>query len=185
MRAKAAYFVVALAVLLAACGGSSPEASKTETAQPSAAVAQVSPTTALLPAAPASTTSPPPLAGPTTSLSPQTSKQPSTTPKVLRATTAAWAPSSPQPTASQAASVLIDAWAASDRASALEDATPAAVSALFATAYPEAGLQFRGCSTPPGHTASSCVYRDGDNLLSLTVSPLSRGWAVTAAVQEN
>ena len=185
MRAKAAYFVVALAVLLGACGGSSPEASKTETAQPSAAVAQVSPTTVLLPATPASTTSPAPLAGPTTSLSPQTSKQPITTPKALGATATAWAPSSPQATASQAASVLIDAWAASNRASALEDASPAAVSALFANAYPEAGLQFRGCSTPPGNTTSSCVYRDGDNLLSLTVSPLSRGWAVTAAVLEN
>jgi hypothetical protein len=67
----------------------------------------------------------------------------------------------------------------------LQDASPAAVSALFAYPYPPAGVQFRGCSSPPGNTASNCVYRDGNNLLSLAVSLFPRGWAVTGAALES
>lgn len=79
----------------------------------------------------------------------------------------------------------MDAWAAHNRSTALEDASPAAVSALFSHGYPAAVVQYRGCSSPPGHTASNCVYRDGNDLLSLTVSLFRRGWAVTAAVLES
>ncbi len=74
---------------------------------------------------------------------------------------------------------------ANNRATALQDASPAAVSALFANVYPGPGVQYRGCSSPPGHTASNCVYRDGNDLLSLTVSLFPRGWAVTGAVLES
>jgi hypothetical protein len=80
---------------------------------------------------------------------------------------------------------LLDAWVARNRSTALQDATPAAVSALFVYVYPPAGVQYRGCSSPPGNTASNCVYRDGNDLLSLTVSLFPRGWAVTGAVLES
>ena len=63
---------------------------------------------------------------------------------------------------------------ANKRATALEDASPAAVAALFANVYPAPGVQYRGCSSPPGNTASNCVYRDGNDLLSLTVSLFPR-----------
>ena len=55
----------------------------------------------------------------------------------------------------------------------------------FCQRLPGAGVQYRGCSSPPGHTASNCVYRDGNDLLSLTVSLFPRGWAVTGAVLES
>jgi hypothetical protein len=79
----------------------------------------------------------------------------------------------------------MDAWEANSRVTALEDASPTAVSALFSYAYPGAGVQYRGCSSPPGNTASSCVFRDGNDLLSITVSLFPRGWAVTGAMLES
>ncbi len=201
MRVRAVFVVVVLAMVLGACGGSAPEASKTATAQPSAAAA----TAPTVPARTAGTVANAPLAGPTTApaaaqteqlistasarTTPTTSRPAPTTtapPEVpKRTTTAAWKPSRPQSTPSQAAWVLLDAWAANKRASALEAATPAAVAALFAHSYPAPGVQYRGCSSPPGNTASNCVFRDGNDLLSLTVSLFPGGWAVTGAALES
>ena len=79
----------------------------------------------------------------------------------------------------------MDAWAANEHASALKDASPAAVAALFTHSYPAPGVQYRGCSSPPGKTASNCVFRDGNDLLSLTVSTFPGGWAVTGAALES
>jgi hypothetical protein len=90
----------------------------------------------------------------------------------------------PQPTSSQAAYALVGAWGEDDRADALQDASPPAVAALFANAYPSGGPQYRGCSTPPGNGPAACVWRSGNNLLSLTVTPFPNGWGVTAAIME-
>ena len=201
MRVRAVFVVLALATGLGACGGSAPEASKTATAQPSAAAV----TAATVPALTAGTAAKAPLAGPTTAPAAAQTEQlvstasarttstasgPAATttapPEVPKRTTAAtWKPSRPQSSPSQAAWVLLDAWAANERASALEAATPAAVAALFAHSYPAPGVQYRGCSSPPGNTASNCVFRDGNDLLSLTVSLFPGGWAVTGAALES
>jgi hypothetical protein len=98
---------------------------------------------------------------------------------------AAWRPPSPAPTPSQAAYELVSAWADGSRKAALADASPGAVSALFANPYPAGGPQFRGCSTPPGHAPSSCVFRSGNDLLSLTTVSFPDGWGITAAVMES
>lgn len=205
---------VPVSVLLGACGGSSPQASETPIAHPSAAVAPVTatltPTTSQAPAAgptrvtvpnptPANpgamsstsratstaaerpaTTSAPAAKGATSALEPKTPK-----PAPPKRTVAAWAPASPQSSPALAGWALLDAWVARNRSTALKDADPAAVSALFAYTYPGAGVQYRGCSSPPGNAASNCVYRDGNDLLSLTVSPFPHGWAVTGAVLES
>ncbi|HUC15488.1 MAG TPA: hypothetical protein VMS00_13640 [Acidimicrobiales bacterium] len=89
------------------------------------------------------------------------------------------------PTSSQAAYAIVGAWSEGNRKLALADATPSAVSALFAHAYPPGGPQYRGCSSPPGNQPSICVWRSGNALLSLTVSPFPKGWAVTGAQLEN
>jgi hypothetical protein len=89
------------------------------------------------------------------------------------------------PTSSQAAYDIVGAWSEGDRKLALEDATPSAVSALFANAYPPGGPQYRGCSSPPGNQPSICVWRSGNDLLSLTVSAFPKGWAVTGALLES
>jgi hypothetical protein len=99
--------------------------------------------------------------------------------------TAAWRPPSPAPTASQAAYALVGAWADHDGKAALADASPGAVDALFANAYPPGGPQYRGCSTPPGNAPSSCVFRSGNDLLSLTTVSFPGGWGVTAALMES
>jgi hypothetical protein len=104
---------------------------------------------------------------------------------VRTATAKPWAPTGLQPTISQAAYALVEAWAAHNRPQALADATPGAVAALFSYTYPPGGPQFRGCSTPPGNEPASCVYRSGDDLLSLTVSLYHGGYAVTAATMES
>ena len=201
MRVRAVFVVLALAMVLGACGGSAPEASKTATAQPPAAAL----TAPMVPARTAGTVAKPPVAGPTTAptaaqteqlataasaRTTSTTSRPAATTTALpevpkRTTAAAWKPSSPQPTPSQAAWALLDAWAANKRASALEAASPAAVAALFAHSYPAPGVQYRGCSSPPGNTASNCVFRDGNDLLSLTVSMFPGGWAVTGAALES
>jgi hypothetical protein len=98
---------------------------------------------------------------------------------------AAWRPPAPEPTASQAAYELVGAWADNDRKAALADASPAAVAALFANPYPPGGPQYRGCSTPPGNAPSSCVFRSGNDLLSLTTVAFPDGWGVTAAILES
>ena len=81
--------------------------------------------------------------------------------------------------------MLLDAWVDRSRVTALEDASPAAVSALFVYTYPAGGVQYRGCSSPPGNTTSNCVFRDGNDLLSIAVSLYPSGWAVTGADLES
>ena len=98
---------------------------------------------------------------------------------------AAWRPASPAPSASQAAYELVEAWGNGSRKTALADASPRAVAALFANPYPAGGPQYRGCSTPPGHVPSSCVFRSGNDLLSLTTVSFPDGWGVTAALMES
>jgi hypothetical protein len=113
---------------------------------------------------------------------------PATSPRARRAprtTVAPWVLKSPQPTPSLAAWALLDAWVGGNRSAALADATPSAVTSLFAYGYPAEGLQYRGCSSPPDNTPSSCVYRAGNDLLSLTVSFFPQGWAVTGAALES
>ena len=93
-------------------------------------------------------------------------------------------PSSPEPTATESAYALVDAWAAHHRAKAQRDASPAAVATLFSYKYP-GSFDFRSCSTPPDDTVPSyCVARVGNNLLSLTVRFFKHGWGVTAAAME-
>ncbi len=98
-------------------------------------------------------------------------------------TTAAWQPPQLQPTSSQAAYALVNAWAAGDRRLAARNASPPAVADLFSHPYPPAGVQFRGCSTPPAGNAQ-CVWRAGNGLLSVTVSLFPAGFAVTRATIE-
>ena len=180
MRVRAVFVLLALTVLLGACGGSAPEASKTAIAQPSAATEPAS-------TAPAATAAKAPLAGPTTAPStepagapptarttgaatshtaitgPSTSRPASpvppttrpvalaSTPKAPKRTTAAtWAPSSPQSSPSQSGWALLDAWVANNRATALQDASPAAVSALFANVYPGPGGAVPRLQQPSG-----------------------------------
>jgi hypothetical protein len=107
---------------------------------------------------------------------------PSSPPTTRRA---AWRPPDPEPTASQAAYELVGAWADNDRKAALGDASPAAVAALFADPYPPGGPQYRGCSTPPGNVPSNCVFRSGNDLLSLTTVAFPDGWGVTGAILES
>jgi hypothetical protein len=170
---------------LAACGAagkgaSSPPASPT-TANPP-------PTATTTPTPPHASTSLSPARRPTSSSrvgTPSSVARPTTT--VARPTTTAkpWAPAAPQPTSSQAAFALVDAWAAKDRPEALRDAAPSAVGHLFSYTYPAGGAQFRGCSTPPTNAPAACVWRVGNDLLSLTVRAWPRGWAVTAATMES
>ena len=105
-------------------------------------------------------------------------------PPTTAATTKPWAPSAPEPTSSQAAYALIGAWGDDNRAQARQDASPGAVASLFANSYPDGGPEFRGCSTPPANTAAACVWRSGNDLLSLTVEPFPNGWGVIAAIME-
>jgi hypothetical protein len=91
-------------------------------------------------------------------------------------------PGAPQPSQDLAGSHLIAAWKAGDRAAALTDATPAAVDAVFAQAYPAGGLQARGCATPVAGPAN-CIYRVLANgtALSLSAENGPGGWFVAAA----
>ena len=63
--------------------------------------------------------------------------------------------------------------------------TKAVTATLFSYSDPPGGLEYRGCSSPPGNTASTCVYRGGNDLLSLTVGLFPHGRPVTAAVLES
>jgi len=80
----------------------------------------------------------------------------------------------------------LDDWADGDRAGALEDASQAAVAALFSNPYSQQyGFDFRGCSTPPADLPVTCSVRVGEgNLLQLTATSFPEGWGITAAVIE-
>jgi hypothetical protein len=183
---------IGLTALLAACGAagkgaSPPPASPTTASPPPTATTTPTPsqTSTSLSAARRPTSSS--RVGPPSSVArpPTTVARPTTTVARPPTTAKPWAPAAPQPTSSQAAFALVDAWAAKDRPEALRDAAPSAVGHLFSYTYPAGGAQFRGCSTPPGNAPAACVWRVGNDLLSLTVRAWPRGWAVTAATMES
>ena len=190
MRPRALIFLAAL-LLLGGCGRSAEGAGRGGAA--AASTSRRAPTTTF--AATAATTTYPARAITTSTTTPTTPSVSARTTTgaarpVTRTTTGAptsttWAPSSPAPTPSDSGWALLDAWLGHNRTAALTDATPAAVAALFSYNFPPGGVEYRGCSSPPGNTASSCVYRDGNDLLSLTVSLFPHGWAVTGAVLES
>jgi hypothetical protein len=205
-RARGAALLVALGGL-AACGAagrgaSQPPASSTSPV-PSVPSARPTTTTVAAPSTTLGTSKHPRAARPASPSSPQTTRTSPKPPNLGKRTTTTrttaritpressrttrepWAPSAPQPTSSQAAFALVDAWAEKNRAQAIRDAAPGAVANLFSYAYPPGGAQFRGCSTPPGNAPASCVWRVGNNLLSLTVVAKAGGWAVTAATIES
>jgi|GEM_PF-2327734 len=195
MRLSALSLAVPLALLVAACGAQgrpAPAASPAKVPVAHPVTTSISPTAS--PASQQASTAPP---SQTTARAPKGSGQSSpgppgasgrTSKHRLHAKTSkpkAWRPSAPQPTISQAAYALVQAWSTGDRALALQDASPSAVTALFSHRYPAGGPQFRGCSTPPGDAPASCVYRSGNDLLSLTVTLTKGGYVVTAAAMES
>jgi hypothetical protein len=173
------------AVLAGGCGRSTPKAltpTTTATAATTTTTATITTTTTTTTATITTTTT-----TTTTTAATSTTAAPRRSVAASSSTTspAAWRPPSPEPTASQAAYELVGAWADNDRKAALADASPAAVAALFANPYPPGGPQYRGCSTPPGNAQSSCVFRSGNDLLSLTTVAFPDGWGVTAAIMES
>lgn len=105
-------------------------------------------------ASPAAT---PPTSTTSTSLAPTTtSSAPTTTFPPLTTTTAPPVPVAPQPSASDAAAALVNAWASRNQARALSVATAQSVATLFAKTYPGDLAISRGCSTsfPP----LTCTY---------------------------
>jgi hypothetical protein len=117
-------------------------------------------------------------AGPTT-----TTSAPATT------TTTAALPTALKPGAEEAATALVSNWAAGNRAAALTVATPAAVTALFATPYTSGLALDRGCSTsfspivctfgPPGGASPS------DPIYEIDVTQAPGGWYVSSVRSEN
>lgn len=119
------------------------------------------------------------------------SAAPTTVPTTAAATTTSstippttvFQPSAPQASQDAAASHLVAAWQAGDRATALTAAAPAAVTALFSQPYPAGGLQARGCSNAVAGP-SSCIYRilANGNLIDISVLSGPGGWYASAAV---
>ena len=116
--------------------------------------------------------------GPTT-----TTSAPATT------TTTAALPTALKPGAEDAATALVSIWAAGNRAAALAVATPAAVTALFATPYTSGLAIDRGCSTsfspivctfgPPGGASPT------DPIYEIDVTQATGGWYVSSVRTEN
>jgi hypothetical protein len=116
--------------------------------------------------------------GPTT-----TTSAPATT------TTTALLPTALKPGAEDAATALVSNWAAGNRAAALTVATPAAVTALFATPYTSGLAIDRGCSTsfspivctfgPPGGASPT------DPIFEIDVTQAPGGWYVSSVSTEN
>jgi len=120
------------------------------------------------------TSAPPP---PTTSAEPPSTLSPPTT---------SYQASRPEPLPDRAALALIQAWAAGNRAQALQDATPAAVDTLFAIAYPAGYLQPRGC-TAPSVSPGTCTYRNTDTngIYEIEVVRAPAGWYVSSVTPES
>jgi hypothetical protein len=77
----------------------------------------------------------------------------------------------------------VEAWYLNERAKALAVASPSVVAVLFSHAFPEGGVQYRGCSATPGPTpADCCTYRWGtqEKILEFTTTQVRGGWAVTS-----
>lgn len=101
--------------------------------------------------------------------------------------TTVYHPSAPQSSADAAASLLVADWSQGNRAAAANVGTPAAVSALFAVAYPGGALALdRGC----GDTPEVCTYgpnggaNPNDAIYEIFVSQTSGGWYVTSVTVE-
>ena len=108
-----------------------------------------------------------------------------TAPPPTAASTTAYAPVTPEPSAPAAAARLVATWQAGDRVSAAEVASPAAVASLFAV--PPKGLQARGCSD--GAPPVDCTYADragaGAGLYDFSVGAAAGGhWYVVAVTVE-
>ncbi len=136
-----------------------------------------------------STTSPVPASAPSTTGRPQPTASPvappPTVPPVTAPPTTVWKASAPQASPDAAAATLVNAWANGDRAIATSEATPQAVTTLFAARYPGPGLAIsRGCSVafpplvctygPPGGADPS------DAIYEIMVSRTAAGWYVSS-----
>ncbi|MDA8062801.1 MAG: hypothetical protein M0T80_10335, partial [Actinomycetota bacterium] len=118
---------------------------------------------------------------------PASGSAPTSTTISSSSTTTTTVPASLPASPELAASALLDAWVAGDRASAAEVASPEAVQALFSTAYDGQSLVPRGCSRrsqpsvtcnygPAGEVPpSSPTYR-------LVLVDRQRGWYVQSAL---
>jgi hypothetical protein len=82
----------------------------------------------------------------TTSVPPTTTAPGGFVPLSVPTTAPPAVPPAPQPSAEDAADALVGYWADGNRTSALRVATPAAVSTLFAVAYPSGLAINRGCT---------------------------------------
>ena len=177
LPAGPAVAALALAVALAGCGSAS-RSSTAPTVAPSAPATGAGPTATATPLTTAAGSGPGhtvPVTAPAPA--PVTGGGPTVAPYV---------PSAPQASPDAAAGALVRYWAAADRAGASSVAAPAAVSALFANAYPAGYLQARGCtdaSTDPG----TCTYRNTatDGIYQFGVSRAAGGWYVTAVTPES
>lgn len=86
------------------------------------------------------------VSGTTTTAAPTTTTPGGFVPLSVPTTVAPAVPPAPQPSAEDAANALVGYWADGNRTSALRVATPAAVSTLFAVAYPSGLAINRGCT---------------------------------------
>lgn len=131
-------------------------------------------------ASPAVSKPPAPAERGTGSTHPGTSSPPTTAPAT---STTAYRPSTTRSSPDGAATYLIDAWAAGNRAEAAQIAAPGAVATLFAVAYPGSQLQGRGCSAQ--FSPADCDYRDGDALIKVYASQSPAGWYVSSVTVED
>ncbi|MGH9055839.1 MAG: hypothetical protein ACRDYY_08265 [Acidimicrobiales bacterium] len=119
--------------------------------------------------------------------SPTTTPATSTTTTTVESTTttAPWAPTAPQPSPLTASTRLVQAWAADDRAAAGTIAPPAAVEALFASAFPSGNLQPRGCTQ--GADPGTCTYRNTitNDIYEVGVTDGPGGWYVSSVTPES
>ena len=112
-----------------------------------------------------------------------------TTSAPVTTTTTAALPTALEPGAEDAATALVSNWAAGNRAAALTVATPASVTALFATPYTSGLVIDRGCSTsfspivctfgPPGGASPT------DPIYEIDVTQVPGGWYVSSVRTEN
>jgi hypothetical protein len=114
---------------------------------------------------------------------------PTTTTSAPATTTTVALPTALKPGAEDAATALVSNWAAGNRAAALTVATPAGVTALFATPYTSGLAIDRGCSTsfspivctfgPPGGASPT------DPIYEIDVTQAPGGWYVSSVRTEN
>lgn len=115
---------------------------------------------------------------------PVTAAPPATT-ATTPPTSVPYTPTDARPTPDAAAAALVSDWSQGQRSAAAAVATPAAVSTLFAAAYPTGYIQDRGCtaaSTDPG----TCTYRNTqtNGIYEIGVARVAGGWYVTAVTPE-